>query len=126
MSAISLGGLALPNGLQWTNRYSSQAIQQTLEYALDGSAVIYSAAKSGGLLIVLESLEDSGWFSQAQADTVLALANQALNVSQALTFYFDSYTAQVLFAHNTPPAVDLKPLFPASDRFIGRISLITI
>ena len=126
MSVITLGGLALPSGLQWTNRHSSQAIQQTLDYALDGSPVIYSAAKSGGLLITLESLEDSGWFSQTQADAVMALANQVLGATQALFFSFDDYTAWVLFAHQTPPAVDLKPLYPASDRYIGRVSLITV
>ena len=126
MAAVSLGGVTLPAGLQWTNRTATHAIVQSVEYALDGSPVIFSAQRLAGRLITLEAFEDSGWIDQDMANGLLWLAEQSLAPVNALAFSYDDFSAWVLFAHHTPPALELKPLFPFTPVYSGRIALITV
>jgi len=126
MVIINLGGLVLPAGLQWTDRYQVQNVQQSVDTALDGSPVVFAAAKQQGRIITLEAFEDSGWMTQNTTETLISLAQMPLNPATALNFVYDDFQSLVLFAHHTPPAVDLKPLWPFAQVYSGRIVLITV
>lgn len=128
---ITLGGLALNNSLQWTNRYQSQRVAQSAERTLGGGIVLFSRALQQGDSIMLEATAETGWLNRTMVDGLLLQA-EADNQAYELVYHGETYT--VRYAHHEPPALSFSPLQAKSpgsydapnDWFIGTIKLITV
>lgn len=75
--------LALPGGLQWTDRAWSPVVQSA-QYCFGGQYVVQSAALLGGRPITLQSGQRSAYLSQAQRDQLrawAAIAGQELTLA---------------------------------------------
>lgn len=53
MSAITLGGVTLPDDLQWTDEYAWSPVARASEYSLTGALVVEEAVKLAGRPITL-------------------------------------------------------------------------
>jgi hypothetical protein len=53
MPAITLGGVTLPDDLQWTDEYAWSPVARASTYSLTGSLIIEEAAKQAGRPITL-------------------------------------------------------------------------
>lgn len=134
--ATLLGGVTLPAQTLWVDRFAVAQAVQTVSYTLTGTAVIYTTLQAGRV-ITLEFGETTAWLSRTTVDALWALAA----TGAAVAFQFDEtlrqaaggfesavrrYTATVRFAHHLAPALDLRPLEPLLDQYIGTIKLIEV
>lgn len=125
---VILGGLTLNHNMIWTDRYSSQTVEQTTKRTLTGRLVVFSAGLTAGLSITLVAQEDAGWLTKAQVDALLVMAAVPGAIYQ-LTYGSDTYN--VMFKNDSPPAVEFKPIIyrmaaQDGDYLIGTIKLITV
>lgn len=72
MPAITLGGVTLPDDLQWTDEYAWSPVARASEYSLTGALIVEEAAKLAGRPITLGG--DWAWVSIATLTALRALA----------------------------------------------------
>ena len=126
--AISINGITLSPSLQWTDQHKYSPVAQTVKRTLGGGSVVYSQGLTLGRPITLEALADTGWITKAMLDTLEDLAQ---NPGAVYNLNIHGFTADVVFRHEEPPAVDFTPLTPRSspqsgDYFIGTLKLLTV
>ena len=117
-----LGGLTLPEQLEWSDKRQSQQVAQSVKITLGGTPIIY-AQQLSARDITLQANEGVCWLTQAQADAILAMA-AVPGASYELTWDSESWT--VVFRHHDGQAVDLSPIWPHFDQFVGTIKLMSI
>lgn len=107
--AITLGALALPSGLVWTDELTWTPVMQSQEYSLTGALLIQVATKLAGRPITLtgqaSGRDYTAWITRADLLTLKA----ALDVPGAtftLTLH-DARTFTVMAAENP---LDVEPL----------------
>jgi len=125
---MTLGGVALPESLQWPDQFSESNVQQTTKRTLGGGLVVFSEQITAGRNITLEATQKQGWLTKTMVDAIRSLSNSAGSV-YTLTTPNGNYS--VMFRHNEPPAFESTPLlskqvFNADDFFVGVIKLITV
>jgi len=125
---ISLGGIELNPGLVWAERYGYSPVIQEVQTTLDGYPVIYTRTRIAGMPITLVAMDDQGWLTKAMADSLQISANAPGSV---LSLVIGDEQFTVVFRHNEPPAVALRPLIPRAvplpeDYFVGEIKLMTV
>lgn len=130
---IRLGGVVLNPSMNWSDRFQSYQVAQSVNRTVGGRAIVFATPLKGGRKITFESTQDSGWLSKTTIDTLMGMAASVgasflLEVGDDTT-YVETYN--VIFRHNEPPALEINPHIPRpshepSDTFFGKIKLLTI
>lgn len=132
---IRLGGVELNSSLNWSDRFQSYQVAQTVNRTVGGKAVVFATPLQAGRKITLESTQEQGWLS---LDTVESLMAMAATVGSSFLFECGDETViggiesqNVIFRHNEPPALEITPIInrpkhEAADMFYGKIKLLTI
>lgn len=63
--AITLNGLALPDGLRWSDEFTWSPLQTTRDYSLTGALILQSAERLAGRPITLIGGERWAWMTRA-------------------------------------------------------------
>jgi hypothetical protein len=126
--AITLDGNTLSGSLQWLEKDAWSPVAQTTQYTLGGGLVVYTQQLLAGRPITLEATEDTGWITRTMLDQIEALAAVP---GAVYTLVVHGYSANVIFRHDEPPAVEFTPLQPRAtpqptDYYIGRLKLLTV
>ena len=114
----TLGGIVLPEALEWDDFGQSQGIGTVHRLALDGSLVTWSGPALTS--ITLRAGDDYGWLPLATVGSLLALAAGTIST----TLVWGGMSIPVRFDHSSGPAVNLAPLYPGAQWYTGTISLI--
>ncbi len=115
-----LGDLLLPDSLQWSDRYACPPVTQTVVQTLAGTPVVFSTPQVSGWPLTLVAEENVTWLDQVTVDQVMVMASQP---GATFLLIWEEYACTVLFRHQEPPAVQIKPLWPHHNQFIGTIKL---
>ena len=117
-----LGSLALPDQIEWKDKRTSQQVAQSVKVTLGGTPIVY-AQQLSARNIDLEANEGVCWLTEAEADAILAMA-AVPGASYALTWNSETYS--VIFRHHDGLAVDLQPIWPHFDQYVGTIKLMSL
>lgn len=125
---ISLDGVPLSSSLQWVNRDQSLRVAQTLRLTIGGGAKVYQQRLHAGIPIVLAANEETGWFTNAMREAMLARAEM---IGTVFVFQYFGASYNVVFNHSEPPAVSFEKIIyrqvpDAGDYFMGQILLVTV
>lgn len=123
---ITIGNLILPPELIWVDRFKWSGVYQGSSTTLGGKTIIQSIAAQNGRPITLSASASQGWLTLAQVE---ALINLSVIPEAHYLFEYHGFSANIVFAHHTPPAVDMEPFVNGeepSDFHFGTIKLITI
>jgi hypothetical protein len=71
--AITLNGLALPDGLRWSDEFTWSPLQTTRDYSLTGALILQSAERLAGRPITLIGGERWAWMIRANLLTLQTL-----------------------------------------------------
>ncbi|MBF0401475.1 MAG: hypothetical protein HQL90_11980 [Magnetococcales bacterium] len=115
-----LGDLLLPDSLQWIDRYTHPPVTQTVVQTLAGTPVVFGSAQVGGWPLTLVAEADVTWLDLTTVESLMAMASQA---ATAFPLIWENRSCSVLFRHQEPPALQMKPLWPHHNQFIGTIKL---
>lgn len=63
--AITLNGLALPDGLRWSDEFTWSPLQATRDYSLTGALILQTAERLAGRPITLIGGERWAWMTRA-------------------------------------------------------------
>lgn len=119
--AKSLGGVALPSGLDWPDRYEYAPVASRVARTLGGRVVVFSSALVQGQRITLEARDKVAVLQEA---TVTAL--QALAAVPGATYTLDWDGEQHLVMFDTSgQALRLERIHPLTIYF-GAVALITV
>ena len=118
-----LGTLVLPEELQWLDENQHTPVTQETRRTLGGSLVVFSSEINRGRDITISSEDGISWLTEAQVAEIQSMAAQA---GATFTLTWGSAEHTVIFRHNDPPAVDLRPIAPNFDLFVGTIKLTTV
>ncbi|MBF0182791.1 MAG: hypothetical protein HQM06_00175 [Magnetococcales bacterium] len=116
-----LGELLLPESLQWVDRYAYAPVQQTMTHTLAGVTVCFHTALTTGQPVTLLAEENLTWLDEATVASLMAMAAQA---GATFPLHWEGILLRVLFRHHDAPALNLRPLWPHHDHYIGTIKLI--
>ena len=119
----TLGSLTLPDQILWTDRYSWSPAAGQAQRTIAGSLALFTQSVSGGRPVTLEAREGVAWLTQQQVDSLMAMAAQP---GAAFTLSWEGELYTVRFAHHSPPAVELSPIWPLAAHYTGTIKLITV
>lgn len=115
-----IGTLLLPDSLQWRDRYAFSPVHQTVVQTVAGRPVVFGRSVVVGRPITLVAAEDVTWLD---AVTVEALSAMALQVGASFSLTWETFSCTVLFRHQTPPALEMQPVWPHHDQCVGTIKL---
>ena len=115
-----IGDLILPDSLQWIDRYAFSPVVQTVVQTLAGTTVVSGRAWEAGWPLTLVAEEEVTWLDVTTVEELTSMANQ---VGASFPMVWETFSGTVLFRHQEPPALDLKPLWPHHNQFIGTIKL---
>ncbi len=124
---ITLDGFELSESLIWTDRRMWSPVLQTVRMTIGGNLNIFSEPTMVKRPVTLIANENQGWLTPAM---VTKLEDLAANVHQVYIFnYHDLEVLNVMFKHEEPPALELKPLVDGGELgewFTGTIKLFTL
>lgn len=120
MSGVTklLGGVVLPAGLQWPQEGHSLGRGTVARLDLAGRPWVWTAPALRR--VTLTALEDMGWFPEATAQALLAMA--ALPGEWMLLWGDGAW--RVVFDFESGPAVELAPVSPGCGWWIGSVRLL--
>lgn len=126
--SIVLNGVTLSGSMQWVEKDAWSPVAQTTQYTLGGGLVVYTQQLLAGRPVTLEAREDTGWITRAMLDAIETMASTP---GAVYTLSVHGFTANVVFRHDEPPAVEFSPLQPratplVTDYYIGRLKLLTV
>jgi hypothetical protein len=104
---ISLGGIALPDGLVWEDELDWTPVVQSSGYALDGSLILEEAERLAGRPITLRGGPTWVWMARADLLALIA-ALEVPGVSLTLTLH-DASTHTVTARRDSTP-VTARPV----------------
>lgn len=115
-----LGGMDLPHGIQWLDRFAASSIVQSVEYTLSGKPVLWARDQTSRP-ITLEADPVYCMITAAGAAALQAMADQPGAIYR---FEWDDYSCRVVFACHESPAVDLTFAYnPGAGIYQGRVKL---
>lgn len=120
----TLGGIALPAGLQWVQAGSGLGRGSVARLDLAGRPWVFTAPALRRITLV--ATEDMGWLTTAQ---VQSLHNLAATSADAVLVWQDpahSRAMRVAFDHEQGPAVATTEIVPGSGWWTGTILLIIL
>lgn len=123
---ISLGGVALSPDMIWSDKFQSSPVAQTVQRTLGGTLVYHTSSLEAGRPITLEARQDMGWLTETQVEALAALAAIPGN---KMTLIINSDSYQVIFRHESPPALDFTPLVEGREPSLyyrGVLKLLTV
>ncbi|MBI5058969.1 hypothetical protein HZB60_04185 [candidate division KSB1 bacterium] len=127
----TLGGVALPPQLEWTDKLEPYSVAQSVTRTLGGTPVVFAQSLMAGRPVTLEARQGTCWLELAVATAILQLAALPDGV-YPLVWGLEAFN--VVFRHHEPPAVSFSPVFPLMDEYpkggksavYGTIKLMTI
>ena len=106
--SITLGTIALPTDLHWSDEFDWSPVAQETEYTLAGALAIETGVMQAGRPITLEGGEDRAWATRA---TVLLLQAAAALPGETMTLTLnDARTFTVAFRHGDGAPVEARPI----------------
>ena len=142
---IRLGGVNLNPSMNWSDRYQSYQVAQSVNRTVGGRAIVFATPLRAGRKITFESTQDQGWLQKDVLDVLMGMAGIVgatflLEVGVELLSGevlpvgsppVNIETYNVIFRHNEPPALEVNPHVPrpahlSTDTFFGKIKLLTI
>lgn len=128
MNTIELDGVTLNPNMEWVDRHEAQKVIQTVKQVIGGSPVVYAKAVDKGIYITLEATENYGWNTLSVVQQIEAKADVP-GAIYALTLHNQVFN--VVFRHDDPPAVQMRPLIHrinegTGDQFIGTLKFMTV
>ena len=120
----TLGGIALPTGLQWVQAGHAQGRGSVARLDLGGNPWVFTAPALRRITLV--ATEDMGWLTTAQ---VQALHSLAATSADAVLVWQDpthSRSMRVAFDHEQGPAVAATEIVPHCGWWTGTVSLIVL
>lgn len=102
----TLGTLAIPRGMVWTDEFDWHAVEKATEYSLNGKLLIDMAKRQAGRAITLQGVNDAGWIQRSVLQQLYALAADpgAVHALQLA----DGRTFSVQFAPGAP--IEARPV----------------
>jgi hypothetical protein len=114
MATHTLGALALPAGMIWTDEFDWRAVETAQEYALTGALILDAATRQAGRPITLEGADDHGWLTRTQLAALYGLTaspddTYTLTLADGRQFLVtfapgDPITARAIARPEIPPA----------------------
>lgn len=92
---VTLGGIALPDDIQWIDEFSGFGVGQTITPTLTGALVIEESAQTEGRKVTLSS--NGAWVSRTVVESLATLAAAPLNNATLTLVWADARTFQVVF-----------------------------
>lgn len=110
----SLGGIALPDDLEWVDEFDWSPVGQQVEVSLGGSLIIEESAQLAGRPITLRSNQSGSNYwavtTRATAEALQALANTPRTQSSPLALVLpDGRTTTVLFRGSAAERFSARP-----------------
>ena len=118
--AKSLGGVILPDAIEWLGRYDWTGVAQNRARTLSGALVVWAQSLQRGQPINLVAREEVSWLELA---TVTALQALAATPGGSHVLVWESESHQVAFAE---PAVRFEPIWPHYPQHFASIQLLTL
>lgn len=120
----TLGGIALPTGLQWVQAGHAQGRGSVARLDLAGRPWVFTAPALRRITLV--ATEDMGWLTTAQVQALHSLA--ATSTDAVLVWEDDTHSRamRVAFDHEQGPAVATTEIVPGSGWWTGTILLIIL
>jgi len=118
-----LGGLLLPNSMQWVDRDSWSPVIMETARTLAGASVTWSQPLSAGRPVTLAAEDGVTWLEQSAVNTLKDMAAQA---GVVFPLVWEEETFTVMFRHNEPPAILFRPIWPHFHLFTGTLKLMTV
>lgn len=110
--ALSADGTSVSlSDIEWLNEYSESPVVQSVEWSVDGSAVIDHATKKAGLSIVLAGSDRRAWLSRADADVIRTWRDTP---GKEMALAIRGKTISVIFDHRST-AFEAKPVADVSE-----------
>lgn len=110
--SITLDGTALPDDIQWTDKYDWSPVEMAQEYSLTGALVVDAMPRQAGRNITLEpESDDAAWMTTGTLDALYAKAADPGRV-MALSIGGDTYS--VMFRHDDG-AIAARPVVRYSE-----------
>ena len=130
---IRLGGLDLNPSMNWSDRFQSYQVAQTVSRTVGGRSVVFSSPLQAGRKITLESTQEQGWLTLAMVEDLMVMSSIT---GSSFLFECGDETGtpeaiNVIFRHNEPPALEISPIInrpvhETTDMFFGKIKLLTL
>ena len=109
--AITLGMIALPDGLRWEDEYKWSALNVGTDYSLTGAIIVQTAIRQVGRPISLVGGQQFCWATKAQLDALQAALDACTDAGLLLTLH-DGRAFTVM---PVPPALSATTLPIAGD-----------
>lgn len=135
MADITLGGLTLPEDLEWVDEFQegSDLVGQNVVYSVTGALIFQASAKQAGRAITLQgSFDGSNGFAAISLSTLEALRTLAQNPGMVYTLDFgDGRVFSVIFDRSNGPAVSAEAIqhivpHQATDFYFPTINLLQV
>jgi len=107
--AITLGAIALPDGLRWSDEHAWSPVAQSVEYSLTGALIVEEATKQAGRPITLVGGIRFAWMAKAALEFLMAAMDAAPESGLTLTLH-DSRAFTVLPRYGADGAVSAHPV----------------
>lgn len=120
--------IELPADMLWMDEFTWQPVAQSREYTLTGAMVVQNGTRLAGRPITLKSGDRYGWITRSTLDTLMGWAAVA---GLQMTMVIRGVTHTVIFAHDSPPAIDVEMVFyyanpDPSEDYIAALKFITV
>ncbi len=123
---IKIDTLVLNPEIIWSDKSKWTGVYQGSALTLGGKTIIQAIAAKNGRPITLTAAQNQGWLTLTQVNELLSLASVP---GAVYSFVYGSFTANVMFRNQDPPAVEFQPFVEGSepsDFNFGQIKLMTI
>lgn len=126
MSTIikTLGGIALPTGLQWVQAGHGLGRGSVARLDLAGRPWVFTAPALRRITLV--ATEDMGWLTTAQVQALHSLANSSAEATLVWQDAAHNRVMRVAFDHEQGPAVAATEIVPNSGWWTATVSLIVL
>ena len=120
----TLGGIALPTGLQWVQVGHAQGRGSVARLDLAGRPWVFTAPALRRITLV--ATEDMGWLTTAQVQALYSLAATSTDAVLVWEDNTHSRAMRVAFDHEQGPAVATTEIVPGCGWWTGAILLIIL
>lgn len=97
--AITLGGVALPNGLVWSDEFDWTKPQVSTDYTLTGAMIVQLGSKLAGRTITLTGGVNFSWVTRTQLLAIKEVIDGCPSTGMTLLLH-DNRTFQVIPAND--------------------------